>query len=52
MKTPVTSAGAHAAWEVLATYANVEDLRQTVGFEPNTRLKEGVGKFVAWFKTY
>jgi nucleoside-diphosphate-sugar epimerase len=37
--------------DVLATHADIEDLRQTVGFGPNTPPKEGVGKLVAWVKT-
>jgi nucleoside-diphosphate-sugar epimerase len=40
------------AGDVLATHADIEDLRETVGLGPNTPLKEGVGKFVAWLKTY
>jgi UDP-glucuronate 4-epimerase len=40
------------AGHVLATHADIADLRQTVGFGPNTPLKEGVEKFVAWFKTH
>jgi UDP-glucuronate 4-epimerase len=38
--------------DVLATYADTEDLRQAVGFAPHTPLGEGVAKFVAWYKTY
>jgi UDP-glucuronate 4-epimerase len=38
--------------DVLATHADIADLRRTVGFGPNTPLKEGGGRFVAWFKTY
>jgi UDP-glucuronate 4-epimerase len=40
------------AGDLLATHADIADLRQTVGFGPNTPLKEGVEKFVAWFKAY
>jgi UDP-glucuronate 4-epimerase len=40
------------AGDVPATYADIEDLRQTVGFFPNTPLTEGVAKFVAWFENY
>jgi UDP-glucuronate 4-epimerase len=38
--------------DVVVTHADIEDLRQAVGFEPRTPLKEGVEKFVAWFKSY
>ena len=40
------------AGDVVATYADIEELRQAVGFTPHTPLKEGVAKFVAWFKEY
>jgi UDP-glucuronate 4-epimerase len=39
------------AGDVIATHAEIEDLRQAVGFAPHTPLKEGIEKFVAWFKT-
>ena len=38
--------------DVLATYADSESLQQAVGFSPRTPLKEGVTKFVAWYKDY
>jgi UDP-glucuronate 4-epimerase len=38
--------------DVVATYAEVEDLRLAVGFEPKTPLVEGIAKFVAWYKAY
>jgi len=40
------------AGDILATHADIEDLRQAVGFAPHTSLKEGIEKFVAWFKAY
>ena len=40
------------AGDVVATYADIEELRQAVGFAPHTPLKEGVAKFVAWFRGY
>jgi UDP-glucuronate 4-epimerase len=40
------------AGDVVATYADIDDLRQDVGFEPKTPLAEGIGKFVAWFRSY
>jgi UDP-glucuronate 4-epimerase len=38
--------------EVAATYADVDDLTREVGFRPATPLKEGVAKFVAWYRDY
>lgn len=38
--------------DVVATYADIEDLRQAVGFSPATPLREGVEKFVAWHRDY
>ncbi len=38
--------------DVVATYADIEDLRQAVGFSPATSLKNGVEKFVAWHRDY
>jgi UDP-glucuronate 4-epimerase len=38
--------------DVLETYADIEDLRQDVGFAPSTPLKDGVARFVAWFQGY
>jgi UDP-glucuronate 4-epimerase len=40
------------AGDVPATYADVQDLMQDVGFKPNTPLQEGIGKFVSWYKDY
>jgi UDP-glucuronate 4-epimerase len=38
--------------DVVATYADVEDLKRDVGFEPKTRLEEGISKWVAWYREY
>lgn len=38
--------------DVVATYANIDSLYEAVGFKPATPLKEGVQKFVDWYKTY
>lgn len=38
--------------DVLATYADVADLVQDVGFKPNTSIETGVEKFVAWYREY
>ena len=38
--------------DVKATYANIDALRDAVGFTPGTPLTVGMGKFVDWYKTY
>ena len=40
------------AGDVSATHAEIADLHQAVGFAPRTPLKEGVEKFVVWFRDY
>jgi UDP-glucuronate 4-epimerase len=40
------------AGDVPATYADVEDLMQAVGFAPKTPIEEGIGKFVDWYRDY
>jgi len=38
--------------DVVATYANIDALVDAVGFKPATPLKEGIKKFVEWYKKY
>ena len=38
--------------DVLATYANIDDLKRDVGYMPSTPLTEGVGAWVAWYREY
>ncbi|MBN2333828.1 MAG: NAD-dependent epimerase [Deltaproteobacteria bacterium] len=38
--------------DVPATYADVDDLQQAVGFRPSTPLTEGVEKFIVWYRSY
>ena len=40
------------AGDVLATYADVEDLAHDVGFQPQTSIEEGVERFVRWYREY
>ncbi len=40
------------AGDVPATYADVSDLEQDVGFRPATPVKEGVRRFVQWYRSY
>jgi UDP-glucuronate 4-epimerase len=38
--------------DVEATFADVEDLRRDVGFEPATPLAEGLAHWAAWYRRY
>ena len=38
--------------DVADTWADVEDLSKTVGYKPDTPVKEGVRKFVDWYLDY
>lgn len=38
--------------DVPATFADVDDLVQEVGFQPKTPIEEGVQKFVDWYRGY
>jgi len=40
------------AGDVKTTYADTSALNDWIGFKPNTPLKLGVGKFVAWYRQY
>ncbi len=38
--------------DVLATYADIDDLVADVGFKPSTSIETGLAKFVNWFLTF
>lgn len=38
--------------DVPATYADIQDLVDDVGFQPQTTIEEGVRRFVAWYREY
>ncbi|MDH3976217.1 MAG: NAD-dependent epimerase [Deltaproteobacteria bacterium] len=38
--------------DVPATYANVDDLINDVGFKPATPIEEGIGNFIKWYREY
>ncbi len=38
--------------DVPDTYADVSDLVEDFNYKPETSIKEGVGKFAEWFKSY
>jgi len=40
------------AGDVPATYADVDDLVRDVGFRPATPIREGIGRFIAWYRKY
>jgi UDP-glucuronate 4-epimerase len=40
------------AGDVPATYADVEDLTEAVGFKPATPIEAGIERFVAWYREY
>jgi UDP-glucuronate 4-epimerase len=38
--------------DVQATYADIDDLTDAVGFRPKTSIDEGIGQFVEWYRSY
>ena len=40
------------AGDVAATYADISDLESAVGFSPVTSLKDGIRRFVDWYRDY
>ena len=38
--------------DVVATYADVDDLMKDVGFKPSTDIREGIKRFVNWYRGY
>jgi UDP-glucuronate 4-epimerase len=38
--------------DVPATFADVSELAGWTGFKPGTPVREGVGRFVAWYRDY
>ncbi|WP_027370583.1 NAD-dependent epimerase [Desulfovermiculus halophilus] len=38
--------------DVPKTYADVQDLIQDVGFQPNTPIQKGIEEFVSWYRWY
>lgn len=38
--------------DVPATYADIDDLVQDVGFKPDTPIQEGIARFIAWYRDY
>jgi UDP-glucuronate 4-epimerase len=40
------------AGDVVATYADVDDLIQDVGFKPQTSIQTGIDRFIEWYLNY
>ena len=38
--------------DVAETYADIEDSRRDLGFEPKTAIETGLARFVEWYKSY
>lgn len=38
--------------DVAATWADIDDLTAATGFAPHTPLREGIARFVAWYREY
>lgn len=38
--------------DVLETCVDVGDSRRNIGFKPNTSIREGISKFVDWYREY
>ena len=38
--------------DVPATYADISDLNEAVGFQPSTSIKTGIERFVSWYRNY
>ncbi|MBL7180664.1 MAG: NAD-dependent epimerase [Desulfobacterales bacterium] len=38
--------------DVIATYADIDDLIEVVGFKPRTSVDTGIQQFIAWYKEY
>jgi UDP-glucuronate 4-epimerase len=38
--------------DVPATYADIDDLEQAVGFRPSTSIESGIDSFVKWYRDY
>lgn len=38
--------------DVPATYADIDDLTRDLGFRPQTDIRQGIHRFIAWYKEY
>jgi len=38
--------------DVKATYADIKQAKRKLGFEPKTKITEGVPEFIKWYREY
>ena len=38
--------------DVPETYADIDDLARDIGYQPSTRIEDGIAKFVEWYRDY
>ena len=38
--------------DVVSTYADVSGLMEDFGYKPDTKLADGIGEFVKWYKEF
>ncbi|MFT4153209.1 NAD-dependent epimerase [Parafilimonas sp.] len=38
--------------DVLTTFADIDDIKRDLGYHPKTSIKEGIKKFIDWYKEY
>ena len=38
--------------DVVATYADIDDLKRDIGFEPKTSLTDGITQWASWYQEY
>jgi len=38
--------------DVPETYADIDDLARDIGYQPATRIEDGIAKFIEWYREY
>ena len=38
--------------DVVETYADIRESQRELGFQPRTRIEEGIERFVDWYRSY
>ena len=38
--------------DVINTWADTKELVEAIGYRPSTNIKDGVKKFISWYKNY
>ncbi len=51
-KTAIKELRAMPKGEVLATYADIENAKNLLNFNPKTSIESGMKKFIEWYKEY